>query len=150
MRKLDYDSEFDAAYNYFTAWGYYDDETDFDILERVCCSLKKGGRFMIEFMGRDWLIRNFQPRSWYDLSDETILLEDRSFDFLTGRSHSKRTYITPSETKVIEIDVRIPTTDEFVRIFRDAGFEGIRLLEAPDGGEVTFDSRRIAVVGIKS
>ena len=35
MRELDYDACFDAAYNYFTAWGYYSDAENFDVLQRV-------------------------------------------------------------------------------------------------------------------
>jgi len=71
MRELAFDAEFDAVYNYFTSRGYYDDETNFDILKRVCCSLKSGGRFLLEFIARDVLMRRFKDRDWSELDDGT-------------------------------------------------------------------------------
>lgn len=64
MRELSFDAEFDAVYNYFTSWGYYDDETNFDILKRVHHALKPGGRFLLEFIARDALMRRFKDRDW--------------------------------------------------------------------------------------
>lgn len=149
MRELAFDAEFDAAYNYFTSWGYYDDETNFDVLKRVHRALKPGGRFLLEFIHRDSLVRRFKDRDWYELDDGTVVLVEHSFDPETGRQHSRRTYRKGSETRTIEIDLRIPAPEEFLRLFHEAGFTETRLVQAPDGGKVTLDSRRIAVIGTR-
>ncbi len=147
MRELAFDAEFDAAYNYFTSWGYYDDETNFDILKRVCHALKPGGRFLLEFIARDALMRRFKDRDRSELDDGTAVLTEHSFDFETGRQRSRRTYRKGSETKTVEINLRIPAPEELLRLFRESGFTQTRLVQAPDGGKVTLDTRRIAVIG---
>lgn len=156
MRELDFESEFDAAYNYFTAWGYWDDDTNQDVLNRISRALKPGGQFLLEFIHRDSLIRRFQEKGWYQIDDDNYMLEDRHFDSETGHSRSKRIYINTSgknkdvpPVRKIDVSVRIPTGSEFKRMFGDAGFSETRLVEAPTGDELTIDSRRIAVIGHK-
>jgi ubiquinone/menaquinone biosynthesis C-methylase UbiE len=147
MRELSFDAEFDAVYNYFTSWGYYDDETNFDILKRIRHALKPGGQFLLEFIARDVLMRGFKDRDWYELDDGTVVLIEHSFNFETGRQHSQRTYRKGSETKMVEIDLRIPAPEELLCLFREAGFTRTRLVQAPDGSKVTLNTRRIAVIG---
>jgi ubiquinone/menaquinone biosynthesis C-methylase UbiE len=149
MRELAFESEFDAAYNYFTAWGFYDDQTNFDILKRVHRALKPSGRFLLEFIHRDCLMRRFLAKDWTVLADGTLVLYERKFDFAAGRQHSVNTYRKGSEVKKIEIDLQMPTANEFMRLFRQAGFTETRLVSAPDGGKVGVDTRRIAVIGTK-
>ena len=154
MRELSFDAEFDAAYNYFTAWGYWDDDTNQDILNRVCRALKPEGRFLMESIHRDSIVRRFEQRGWYQLDDSNYVLEDREFDCITGHSRSNRIYINTSANdpdippvREIEICVRVPSASEFIRMFTDAGFTDIRILEAPTGEQLTIESRRIAVIG---
>jgi ubiquinone/menaquinone biosynthesis C-methylase UbiE len=149
MREMEYDSEFDAAYNYFTSWGYWNDETNQDILRRICRALKPGGRFLLECISRDGLMRRFQPRGWVEFADDSYLLEDRAFDFETGRSTAVRTYITPGGVKKLEISIRLPATEELLKMFHEAGFSSARIVEAPEGGDVTPESYRIAIIGAR-
>ncbi len=39
--------------------------------------------------------------------------------------------------------------EELVRLFGEAGFAESRLVSAPDGEELTIDSRRVAIIGTK-
>jgi len=149
MRELAYESQFDAAYNFFTAWGYYSDEENFDVLVRVARALKPGGRFLLDMINRDALVRRFQSRDWQELEDGTIVLYEHWLDFATGRVHSKRTYLRPSGRKTVELDHRVPAPEELMRLFAEAGFAETRLVSFPDGGALTMDSRRLAVIGTK-
>lgn len=151
MRELDYTAEFEAAYNYFTAWGYYSDEENFDVLVRVCRALKPGGRFLLELTSRDALMRRFKPRDWREMIDGTVITEDRRFDYASGRLLNKRTYRFPSgEVKEVEVALALPAADELARIFRRAGFAEARAVAAPTGEELTIDSFRVAVIGRKT
>jgi SAM-dependent methyltransferase len=147
MRELAYEAEFDAAYNFFTAWGYYTDEEDLDVLVRVRKSLVPGGRFLLDFLNRDALMPRFQPRRWEELEDGTIVLTHSWIDYLDGRMHSRRTYQRAGATKEVDLTHLLPTPDELVRYLRRAGFTDIRIVSSPDGGEATITSRRVAVVG---
>jgi len=146
MRELDYEGEFDAAYNYFTAWGYWDDETNLDILRRVCHALKPGGRFLLEFIHRDALMRRWSPKNWRQI-DDALLLEESTFDFTTGRSINRRTYLRNNERHEILIELYMPTADALMRLFAQAGFTAIRAVAAPTGEALTYESFRMAVIG---
>lgn len=148
MRELDYSGEFEAAYNYFTSWGYYDEEANMDVLRHVVRALKPGGRFLLEMIGRDALMRRYRPRSWEQADQDTVVLMENSFDVSSGLQHNTRTYLRPGAApEVIEVRHYIPAPDHLARLLRDAGFAATRVVSAPDGGEPTIDSFRIAVIG---
>jgi ubiquinone/menaquinone biosynthesis C-methylase UbiE len=161
MRELDYDAHFTAAYNYFTAWGYYDHETNIDVLRRVRRSLKRGGRFLLEIINRDAIMATWRPRDFSLGEDGTVTLYERRFDFATGRAHSTYTRIDGSGRSAVEIDHYMPTGDALVRHFAEAGFRDVRLVPAPlaESGlnvpkvitrkskELTLMNRRMAVSG---
>ena len=147
MRALDYDGEFDAAYNYFTSWGYYSREENLDCLARARRALKPGGLFLLETINRAALLGRFMPRSWQETPDGTVVLMENELDLAEGRMISRRTYLKGDERETIEIDHEFPAPDGYVERFRAAGFSDVRLLSAPDGGELTRQSWRLAVVG---
>jgi ubiquinone/menaquinone biosynthesis C-methylase UbiE len=150
MRELAFEGEFDAVYNYFTAWGYYDDKTNFDILRRVFRALRPGGRLLVEMLNRDAVMRRFRARDWNWVDGSTAVLYERRVDFTKGRFHSTYTYLKDGQKSVIEIDHYVPTGDALVRHLQDAGFTDVALVSAPDGGEVTMDTWRIAVIGTRA
>jgi ubiquinone/menaquinone biosynthesis C-methylase UbiE len=147
MRELAADAQFDAAYNYFTAWGYYDHAANIDVLARVLCALKPGGRFLIEILSRDRLMTIFKPRDYVQFPDGRIRLEHRQFDFQLGRLHNLRTFIDADGHRTeIAFDHYIPSSDALVRHLQDAGFSDVRLMEAPTGAPLTLQSLRMAAV----
>ncbi len=149
MRELAYDAEFGAAYNYFTSWGFYDRETDIKVLELILRTLKPGGRFLLEFIHRDNLMTRLHRKMWNTTADGTTVLFEHNFDFTTGHMHNPRTYIKDGKSRQIDIDLWIPSSDTLVHLLQSAGFSNVRLVQAVDGGDVTLDTRRIAVIGTR-
>ncbi len=81
MRSIPFESEFDAVINIFTSFGYFEKEEDhLQVLKEVHKSLKPGGRFLLEFQNRDWLVRHFQARDWREYPG-FFLLEERKMNF---------------------------------------------------------------------
>jgi len=150
MRELAYDGQFSAAINFFDAWGYFDDATNLDVLRRIRRALKPGGRFLLDFTNRDHTMRHFKPRSWVRRSDGVIVNYARRLDCATGRLQLHHLFIAPETGAAheMEIDHALPSSDEFVRLFERAGFTEARLVSSPDGGELTMDSPRLAVIGL--
>ncbi len=149
MRALDYRGEFDAAWCYFTAWGYWSDAENQDILARVCRALRPGGRFLLEMIARDGLIRRFTPRDGRTYPDGSAMVEERSFDLVAGRVRSRWTLAGPRGPRSVDLDMRVPAPEEYPRMFRDAGFSACRVVAAPGGGPLTIDDFRLAAIGTK-
>jgi SAM-dependent methyltransferase len=148
MRTMVFEGEFDAACNCWTSWGYFDDETNLDILRRVRRALKPRGRFLLEIVSRDALLRRFLPESRDTLEDGTVIVTGRRFDLATGRMFNLKTYYMPDGSKrEYRIDHHMPSSDHLLDIFRRTGFVDCRLVSVPDGGVPDLDTKRIAVVG---
>jgi SAM-dependent methyltransferase len=61
MRRIPFENRFDAAVNLFASFGYFDRDADnFRVFSSAARSLKPGGKFLLETLNREWLVRNFQ------------------------------------------------------------------------------------------
>lgn len=73
MRELDYDQDFDAVINMFAAFGYFSDEENTAVLQRVARALRPGGLFLIDLLNREWMVRNNLNRYWRHPNGEYVL-----------------------------------------------------------------------------
>jgi SAM-dependent methyltransferase len=61
MRRIPFENRFDGAVNLFASFGYFDNDAEnFKVFSSLARSLKPGGRFLLETLNREWLVRNFQ------------------------------------------------------------------------------------------
>ena len=58
MRSLPWASEFDVVFSWFTAFGYFDDDTNKQILGEILRVLRPEGRFVVHLNHRDRLARS--------------------------------------------------------------------------------------------
>ena len=147
MRELDYDGEFDGVVNLFTAFAYFADEADDrSVLERVARALRPGGVFLIDFVSLFVLARGFRPRWWEELDDGRLMLEERTYDFLSGRTNVTWTFIAPDGTKSERRhSVRIYTVPELRAMLEAAGLEVDRLWGDLAETDFDWDSRRVVL-----
>jgi SAM-dependent methyltransferase len=117
----------DGIINLFTSFGFYDDETNADILRQCCNLVRPKGFFALEIMNRDWIVRNFQPRG-FSRYENLIVLEDRIFDAKTSRMGTTWTYLVQRDNKnfiqekQVTIDHRIWSLHELIDLFEKTGW----------------------------
>lgn len=76
LREFTTDKLFNAAVNLYTSFGYCDSiEEDVKILRRISASLKPGGIFILESLGREIAVRNFTEGEWFERAGKTVLTE---------------------------------------------------------------------------
>jgi SAM-dependent methyltransferase len=151
LRELPYAAEFDAAYNYFTAFGYLEDEAEDErALRAIARALRPGGRFLLETLSAYRLAQVFQPRTWQDTSTGYRVLEERSWDLVAGRMHERRILRAPDGREREEhINLRLYTASELAHLFARCGLSVEAALSAPDGAPYTLRSMRLALLGRK-
>ncbi|MGI9081327.1 MAG: SAM-dependent methyltransferase [Thermoleophilaceae bacterium] len=151
MRELDTDGEFSAVYNFSSAFGYYpSEEEDSAVLEGVARALVPGGCFLIDIMNGLWLARNFEPRSHRELSDGTVVVEERTFDAVSGRSSAIWKLRRPDgRRREMRHSMRIYTCPELHRMLAGAGLEPDGVWGGVDGSEHNLEGRRLIVRGRK-
>jgi SAM-dependent methyltransferase len=105
---------FDACYNYFTSFGFFADSRDNEkVIESVARSLRPGGRFLIETIHRDHMIRNFHKLGWYERGDEYVL-KKFDIDLATSILVSTWTYLKGGKKTEREVRLRMYSLHEMI------------------------------------
>jgi SAM-dependent methyltransferase len=152
MRYLPFSACFDAAMNIFSSFGYLEDEAqDAMVMSAVAKVLKPEGRFLIDVISREWVLRNYAPKEWHEGRDGSLFLESREFDFVESREHVSFLAIAPdgSRRKVPGHHIRLYTLRELVGMLVAAGLEFEEAFGGFNGEPYTVDSRRMIVVARK-
>jgi len=72
---------FDTAMNLYISFGYFEKPEDDLLLARnVHESLKPGGTFLIETLGKEIAVRDFIPGEWFERAGCTVLTEYKAVD----------------------------------------------------------------------
>jgi SAM-dependent methyltransferase len=147
MRDLPWTGRFDRVVNWFTAFGYFGDDDNRRVLAEVGRALRPGGRFALEMLDHDRIIREFTPESVIARKGADVVIERRELDPLTGRCLGERTMIRDGEVRTVPYFVRMFTFTELRDWLLGAGFTSVSG-HAEDGTPLTPRSRRmIAVAG---
>jgi SAM-dependent methyltransferase len=146
MRKIDFEGEFDAVINLFTAFGYFDAEAENqDVLTRVARALRPGGRFLIDTINGFGLAKRFQPRIWNELeSGNGLFLHEAEFDFRRGRNNVRWIIIRNdgSRSELLH-SLRVYAPHELVSMLEAAGLVVVGSWGDFQGSELSFDSWRL-------
>ena len=148
MRQLDGLTGFDAAFNYWGSFGYFDDAGDEAVAAGVCKALVPGGRFAIDVNLIETLMPIFQPKGWFQVGDITVL-EDRVFDFMTSRIESEWAFIRAGAEQRRHTSTRLYSAHELSDLLLRAGFASVRFLDGVSEAPLTVFSRRALVVATK-
>ena len=151
MRHIPFEDTFDAVINMFTAFGYLEnDEEDQKVLMAVTKALKPGGKFLIDTINRERVIKNFQRQTWQENEDGSFMLGAHEMDFLSGRMKDTRTFVEPSGTKKTTcLVVRMYTLAELDRMLKTADLTVTAVFGDFEGSAYGIDSPRLIVVSQK-
>jgi SAM-dependent methyltransferase len=147
MRDVPGRNRFDAIVNLFTAFGYFDEEDeDLRVLQGIRRALKPGGRFLIELMNRDNLMRVFRESDCTGVSEGGYIAELRRFDVLTGRINVDMLFF-PADGKPRHHwhSIRLYTFSELRSLLEKAGLKVTGTWGAFDGQELGRLSPRMVV-----
>jgi SAM-dependent methyltransferase len=148
LRNMTFESTFDAVINLNTSFGFFNDVENQHVLQRLSCALVRGGRLLIDTVNLFRLARSLVvPARWEPIDDiGGIAIEDRSYDFATGRRLVEVTVIYADGRRVpLSHSIRIYTLPELTAMLSRAGMKVEGVWGGYDGSEYNFDSRRMIV-----
>lgn len=148
MRAIHFESEFDVAINIFTSFGYLESgEEDQKALHQIAKSLKLNGLFVLDFINRERLIRNFQYKWWRELPDDDAIVGMHDFNLITGRMHDTRIRIGKKGKKEeVGSTLRLYSAVELISMCKEAGLVLQKAYGDFDASTLTLDSRRVILV----
>jgi SAM-dependent methyltransferase len=123
MREMAFEKQFDGAYCMLTSFGYFDEEANLRVIERIARALKPGARFLLDVVNRDYLVSDLPLRVWWE-GTGCVVLEEVDFNFHTSRILTHRSIVFEDGRQLEqEISVRAYSLHEVGRLLRQAGFK---------------------------
>ncbi len=147
MRTLPWTDRFEAIVSWFTAFGYFDDAQNKGVLREVHKALRLGGRFLVELNHKDGLLPHWMPSSVVTV-DDALLVDEREFDPVTGRSSCWRTIARDGSVRRTFYFTRLFGYTELRDWLLEAGFRSVEGF-AGDGAPLTRESVRMILVATK-
>lgn len=147
MRELPWTERFEAVVNWFTSFGYFDDEGNEAWLESARRTLKPGGRLAIDVHNRDAFMRGVIPAAVVERGDD-LLVDRHGFDVESGRAETERWVVREGKVRKTVYSVRFFTFTELRDLLLDAGFAAVRGV-GHDGNQLTLESRRMIVIATR-
>jgi SAM-dependent methyltransferase len=140
---------FDAAICMYTSLGYYDPETDRDVLTQVK-ELTERGVLVVEMMNRGYAEKSLTGKR-YSMSGEMLRLEESFFDEEASRLRAVWRLYRPRGPDLeyvgsIRFDNKLYTRRELVELAGSAGWKNTSVYGGLDRGEFRWDSKKAVLV----
>ncbi len=135
MRLLPFNEEFDVVLTLFTTFGYFDDETNQKVLDGINRSLKPAGRFLIDVISGEAVIKRFNKEGVKE--DNSNLLKIPRTAEMSGKMvneiewydpqkqliHSHREWEDNGEKKEYDYYLHVYTIPQYKSMLSKAGFD---------------------------
>jgi SAM-dependent methyltransferase len=144
MRSLEWESSFDAALLWFTAFGYFDDDGNRAVLRGLRRALRAGGRAVLELNHLPWVLAHFQRQNFVRRGAD-VLLDDFVWHPESSLMETHRVVVRDGAVRELPYSVRMFMPAELRDLLLEAGFARVELLGW--GGEpLTADDRRLVAL----
>jgi SAM-dependent methyltransferase len=123
MREMSFEEQFDGVYCWNTSFGYFEEDKNAQVIDRVHRALKAGGLLLLDVINRDFLIRQSPSLAWFE-GDGCVCMDEMTVDFITSRMRVKRTImLDDGRSREIEYSVRVYSLHELGRILHEHHFK---------------------------
>lgn len=150
MRRFVRPEAFDAAINFFTAFGYFEDpENDRQVAENLCRSLKPGGKLIMDLMGKEVLARIFQERHWEILENGAFLLQESKLYNGWSWIESRWIFLDGEKRREFTVSHRLYSGAELSSLLRSCGFESVTLFGDLNGSPYDQKAKRLVALAVR-
>lgn len=123
MRDMTFEEQFDGVYCWNTSFGYFEEDRNAQVIDRIHRALKSEGRLLLDVANRDFLIRQSPSLAWFE-GDGCVCMDEMTVDFITSRMKVKRTVmLDDGRSREIEYSMRVYSLHELGKILHEHGFK---------------------------
>ena len=149
MRNFCEPNAFDSVINVFTSFGYFEDPADDKrVIENVYKSLKEGGKFLIDIMGKEVLARIFQEKRWRQ-EDGVLILEEAKVSEDWSSIDSRWIFIKDDRRDECSFTLRLYSATELVGLLKSCGFVKVEVYGDLSGSPYDQTAKRLVLLAHK-
>lgn len=142
---------YDLVTCFFTSFGYFDDETNREVLAEMADKTAPGGAVVLQLANKEWFLANFDTSSVFEHGGY-VITEQREFDVERSRVETTRRMFESTDDGYEfaferELIIRMYSPVELRKLFEDVGLEP-HFYASSDGDELDRESVQQYVVGI--
>jgi SAM-dependent methyltransferase len=151
MRHFRRPGAFHLAVNLFTSFGYFDDPADeIQVLRNVHESLRPGGAFVMDLIGKEYLAAHWTNARCLDFADGTLLVQRAKVRDDWTRVFCEWTIIQSGHARTHKFDHTIYSGRELKELLLRAGFAEVFLYGDLKGSPYGVDAQRLVAVARKA
>lgn len=121
-REMAFDEMFDAVLCWDTSFGYFEEEKNLNVAERMFKALRPGGVLLLDVLNRDFAAVESPNHVWFE-GDGCICMDDVSLDWITSRLRVKRSLILDDgRSREVTYSLRLYSLHELGKLLHDVGF----------------------------
>ena len=149
MRAFVRPGTYDLAISLFTSFGFFrDDDDNFKVLANVAASLKPGGSFVLDVLGKERLARIFTPTVSREIPTGVVVHRHSIVDDWC-RISNEWILVEGDRSKTFRFSHWLYSARELRDMFARAGFSATRVYGSLAGTPYDADALRLVVVGVK-
>jgi len=150
MREFARPAAFDLALSLFTSFGYFErPEDDRAVVRHVCESLRPGGCFVMEMMGKEVLARIYGERRWETVEDGSWVLQESRLGSHWGWIENRWILVKEGRQREHRFGHRLYAATELVSLLEGVGFSTVRSFGDLGGSPYDQRAQRLVVVARK-
>ena len=140
---------FDAVINLFTSFGFFEDQKEDDlVLKNMYRSLKAGGVFVLDTIGKEVIARIFRERDWSE-EDGAIFLEERKVTKDWSWMENRWILIKGDKREEFHFSHRPYSAMELTALLGKVGFNTISIYGDMAGSPYDHKAKRLVAVAQK-
>jgi SAM-dependent methyltransferase len=146
MRKINFRKKFDSVINMYTSFGYFSDEENVDVIKKVSVALKRGGKFLIDVVNRDAILKNFR-KNLRKRTPYGVMVHESDFDYSTSRMNSRwKFYRGNKVVKRGTTSLRMYSFHELKNILEESGLKVVGSYGGFGNSSIDSDSPRMVLI----
>lgn len=150
MREFVRQGSFDLVLSMFTSFGYFDDkDEDVRVLRNIHASLRDGGVFLIDVLGKEYLARVFMPTTSQVGDDGSVMVERHEVFDDWSRVRNQWTLIKQGRARTWSFHHTIYSAQELRDRILGVGFGDVTVYGALDGRPYDTQALRLVAVATK-
>lgn len=123
MREMSFENQFDGVYFWGMSFGYFDEEKNFSVIQRIHRALRPGGVLLMDVCNRDHIAPRQPNMVWFE-GEGCICMDETNLDSITSRLKIKRTVmLEDGRTRELDFSIRLYGLHELGKVLHEAGFK---------------------------